>query len=150
MVTFKAITEDNFSAVIEMKRPADEKFVASNAYSLAQAWLYRDAGDVYPFAVCDGEKPVGFMMLDEDLEERCLILWRIMFPVEYQNRGYGSQAIRLLIQMAEASGKYDFMLLDCVPGNEIAIHVYEKLGFRPTGQIVHGEIEYRLELKTAV
>lgn len=144
MVTFKAITEDNFDAVMAMKRPAGEKFVASNAYSLAQAWLYRDAGDVYPFAVYDGEKPVGFMMLDEDLEERCLILWRIMFPVEYQNKGYGSQAIRQLIQMAEASGKYDSMLLSCVPANEIGKHVYEKLGFRPTGTVSHGEIEYML------
>ncbi len=150
MVTFKAITEDNFNAVMAMKRPEGEGFVASNAYSLAQAWLYREAGDVYPFAIHNGEEPVGFMMLDEDLEERCLILWRIMFPVEYQNRGYGSQAVRLLVQMAEASGKYDFMLLNCAPGNEIARHVYEKLGFRPTGRILHGEIEYRLELKAAV
>ena len=148
-IQFRAITEENFPAIMAMKRPADEKFVASNAYSLAQAWLYRDAGDVYPFAVHDGEEPVGFMMLDEDLEERCLILWRIMFPVEHQNKGYGTQAVRLLIRMAEASGKYDFMLLNCAPGNEIAKHVYEKLGFRPTGVISHGEIEYRLELKPA-
>ena len=132
-----------------MKRPEGEGFVASNAYSLAQAWLYRDAGDVYPAAIYSGETPVGFLMLDEDLEERCLILWRIMFPTEHQNQGYGSQAIRLLLQLAGESGKYDFMLLNCAPANEIGKHVYEKLGFRPTGRVLHGEIEYRLDLAVA-
>ncbi|MDE7260574.1 MAG: GNAT family N-acetyltransferase [Oscillospiraceae bacterium] len=146
MIQFKSITEDNFAAIINMKRPEDEKFVASNAYSLAQAWLYRDAGDVYPFAVYAGEVPVGFAMLDEDLEARCLVLWRIMFPAEHQNKGYGTQAIRLLIQLAKESGKYDSMILSCVPTNEIGKHVYEKLGFRPTGVVSHGEIEYMLRL----
>lgn len=141
MIHFQEINEDNFAAVMQMERPAGERFVASNAYSLAQAWLYRDANDVYPFAVYDDDTPVGFMMLDEDLEERCLVIWRIMFPPEHQNKGYGTQAIEEIIRLAKASGKYDFMILDYVPENQIAGHVYEKLGFQPTGEIVNGEIE---------
>ena len=31
MINFRAITEDNFDAIIRMKRPDDEHFVASNA-----------------------------------------------------------------------------------------------------------------------
>ena len=144
MIHFEAITEENFDAVIQMKRPPEEHFVASNAYSLAQAWLYRDAGDVYPFAICNGGAPVGFMLLDEDLEERCLIIWRIMFPPEHQNQGYGTQAIQEIIRMAKESGKYDFLLLNCAPENHIAAHVYEKLGFEPTGVVSHGETELKL------
>ena len=86
MINFRAITEENFDAIIRMKRPDNEGFVASNAYSLAQAWLYRDNNDVYPFAIYNDEEPVGFMMLDEDLEERYLVIWRVMFPEEYQNK----------------------------------------------------------------
>lgn len=144
MIHFEAITEENFEAIIQMKRPPEEHFVASNAYSLAQAWLYRDAGDVYPFAICSGRVPVGFMILDEDLEERCLIIWRIMIPPEHQNQGYGTQAIQEISRMARASGKYDFLLLNCAPENYIAAHVYEKLGFEPTGVISNGEIELKL------
>lgn len=147
MISFRKITEDNFAAIIQMKRPDGEKFVASNAYSLAQAWLYRDAGDVYPFAIYNEETPVGFMMLDEDTEERCLVIWRIMFPEEHQRKGYGTRAIQQIIQLAKDSGKYDFIILDYVPGNEIAKHVYEKLGFLPTGEVVNnGEIEMKLAL----
>ena len=43
------------------------------------------------------------MMLDEDLEERCLVIWRIMFPVEHQNRGYGTQAVREIVRLAGES-----------------------------------------------
>lgn len=146
MIYFREINEENFADIVKMKRPEGEGFVASNEYSLAQAWLYRDANDVYPFAIYNDETPVGFMMLDEDAEERCLILWRIMFPVENQKKGYGTQAIEKIVQLARDSGKYDFMIIDYVPGNNIAKHVYEKLGFKPTGEIHHGEIELRLDL----
>ncbi|MBQ7139645.1 MAG: GNAT family N-acetyltransferase [Clostridia bacterium] len=146
MINFRAITEDNFDVIVHMKRPDDEHFVASNAYSLAQAWLYRDAGDVYPFAIYNDDAPVGFMMLDEDLDEKCLIIWRIMFPVENQFKGYGTSAIREIIRLAKESGKYDFMLLGCDPENHAAEHVYRKLGFTPTGVIEHGENEFRLDL----
>lgn len=150
MINFRAITEDNFDAIIRMKRPDDEHFVASNAYSLAQAWLYRDAGDVFPFAIYDDDEPVGFMMLDEDAEdanaERCLIIWRIMFPAENQNKGYGTAAIREIIRLAKECGKYDFLLIDYAPDNKVAEHVYTKLGFRPTGVFEHGEYELRLDL----
>ncbi len=147
MIRFRKITEENFAEIMQMKRPDDEKFVASNAYSLAQAWLYKDAGDVYPFAIYNDEQPVGFMMLDEDLEERCLVLWRIMFPPQYEKKGYGTEAVRLLIRMAQESGKYDFMILDYVPGNEVAKHVYEKMGFKPTGETNNGEIEMKLDFR---
>ena len=146
MIRFKKITEENFAAVMQMKRPEGEGYVASNAYSLAQAWLYRDAGDVYPFAVYQGETPVGFMMLDEDAEGRCLVLWRIMFPPEHQNKGYGRKAIQLLIQLAKGCGKYDFIVLSCRPDNTIAVHLYESFGFRPTGEAENGEITLRLDL----
>lgn len=36
MIHFKNITEDNFDAVINMKRPEGENYLASNEYSLAQ------------------------------------------------------------------------------------------------------------------
>lgn len=147
MINFRAITEDNFDAIIRMKRPDGEHFVASNAYSLAQAWLYRDAGDVFPFAIYDGDTPVGFMMLDADEDdERVLIIWRIMFPVENQNKGYGTAAIREIIRLAKESGKYDFLLIDYAPDNKIAGHVYTKLGFRHTGKFEYGEYELRLDL----
>ncbi|MGM9537000.1 MAG: GNAT family N-acetyltransferase [Candidatus Onthomonas sp.] len=146
MITFRAITEDNFDAIIAMKRPEGERFVAPNSVSLAQAWLYRDNGDVFPCAIYEEEAPVGFLLLEEDAEERKLMLWRIMFPPEHTNKGYGTDAVRLLIRLAKESGRYDGLYLDCAPANTAARHVYEKLGFRPTGDINHGDVEMCLKL----
>ena len=48
--------------------------MASNAVSLAQAWLYRDNGDVFPFAIYDDDTLVGFMLVEEDMDEKRLDL----------------------------------------------------------------------------
>lgn len=145
MINFRKITEENFRTIMNMKRPDGEHFVASNAYSLAQAWLYRDNNDVYPFAIYNNEEAVGFMMLDEDLEERCLVIWRIMFPEENTGKGYGTEALKLIIRMAKECGKYDFLILDCALDNDRAKHVYEKIGFKDTGEVEHGERIFRLD-----
>lgn len=63
-ISIREITEDNFEAVVSMKRPDGEKFVAPNSYSLAQAWLYRENNDVFPYAIYCGENSVGFLLLE--------------------------------------------------------------------------------------
>ena len=120
--------------------------MASNAYSLAQAWLYREAGDVFPCAIYHEEEPVGFLLLEEDMDERELVIWRIMFPEEHANKGYGGETIRKVILMARAAQKYHHIELTCHPDNKRARHLYEKLGFRPTGKILNGDEELIFEL----
>lgn len=146
MVQFRKITEENFDAVIKMKRPEGENFVASNAVSLAQAWLYRDDGDVFPFAIYDDDTIVGFMLLEEDLEQARLDLWRIMLSPEQEGKGYGTAAVKLMIQYAKDSGRYRSIYLLCAPENHIARHIYDKLGFQPTGEICYGDVQMKLDL----
>ena len=147
MINLRKIDENNFIDIIHMKRPTDEKFVASNAYSLAQAWLYKDNNDVFPYAIYNDDTIVGFVMLDEDLDDRCLLIWRIMFPEENTNKGYGTETIKLILKNAKESGKYDYVQLDYVINNERAKHVYEKLGFVPTGEMDENEVILRYNLK---
>lgn len=89
------------------------------------------------------QNQVGLINFRKITEERNLVIWRIMFPVEHQNKGFGSQAIGKIVQMAKESGKYDYIIIDYVPENKIAGHVYEKIGFKPTGEISNGEIVMR-------
>ena len=146
MISLRAITEDNFDAILAMKRPDGECFVASNAVSLAQCWLYRENEDVFPCAIYWEEEPVGFLLLEEDMDDRELIVWRMMFPEEYANKGYGGETLRRVIQLARESGKYHRLELTCHPENLRARHLYEKLGFCPTGKILNGEDELMLKL----
>jgi len=146
MINFRKITEENFDAIIEMKRPDGENFVASNAVSLAQAWLYRNDGDVFPFAIYNDDTLVGFMLLEEDMEDERLDLWRIMLPPENEGKGYGTAAVKLMIQYAKESGRYKSIGLLCNHKNYNARHIYDKLGFQPTGDICYGDVEMRLDL----
>ena len=148
MISLREINEDNFDDIIRMKRPPEEKYVASNSYSLAQAWLYRENGDVFPYAVYRDEEPVGFLLLEEDTEERWLCIWRLMFPEEQTCKGYGQKTVGLVLEQARAHPeKYDRVICECAPGNRRVLHVCEKMGFVPTGEISHGavELEYRLK-----
>ena len=144
MVTLRAITEDNFDAIIAMKRPEGEGFVAPNSVSLAQCWLYRDNGDVFPCAIYAEETPVGFLLMEED--ERTLMICRIMLPEEHTGHGYGRAAVEEVIRRAKDGGRYDRLQLDCAPENHRARRLYERLGFRPTGAINHGSMEMALPL----
>ena len=146
MVNFRTITEDNFDAVINMKRPEGEGFVAFNAVSLAQAWLYRDNGDVFPFAIYDDDTLVGFMLVEEDMDEKRLDLRRFMLSPQQEGRGLGTAAVELLIRYARDSRRYSCLQLLCAPENAAARHIYDKLGFRPTGEICFGDVEMGLKL----
>lgn len=150
MVQFKKITDENYMELIQMKEKkefcysTDFNFVTD---SLALAWLNRDKGNTFPFAIYQKETLIGFMMLAHKPDEGDLHLWRFMLDVEYRGRGYGIQSVELLIQLAKASGKYARLSLDCSPKNETAVHIYRKLGFQPTGASDCGVDEYWLDLK---
>lgn len=145
MVQFRKITEENFSAILDMKQKEGQRFVPSNARSLAQAWLYYENHDVYSFAICADETPVGFMQLYEE-DDGGIYLWRVMIDQAHQGKGYGRAAVELLLRLVGASGKYAYLGLGCKPENAPALHIYESLGFRFTGEVEHGEKQYRLDL----
>lgn len=62
MIDLKPVDETSFYQVLNLTvAEADKNFVASNARSLAECWLYRDNGDVFPYAVWAGDQVVGFV-----------------------------------------------------------------------------------------
>ena len=141
MIHFCAINEERFDNIVKMKKSDNDRFVAPNSVSLAQAWLYREDDDVFPFAICDDDLVVGFMMLEEDRDEQKLWLWRIVIDQEQEGNGYATAATKLLIQLARESGKYSGLYLDCAVESTIARHIYDRLGFVSTGEINHGDVE---------
>ena len=70
-----------------------------------------------------------------------------MFPPENEGKGYGTEAVRLVIRYAKNSGRYQQMDLLCNEKNHNARHIYDKLGFLPTGEICYGDVEMRLDLQ---
>lgn len=136
MIQFKTIDEDNFYDVIGMELP-DDDFVAENVFSLAEAWLSK--GDMMPYAIYNDDELVGFIMLEKNYKEGGLGILRMMIATEHQNKGYGKESIKLVLEDPEHRESYDFVYLYVVPENEHATYIYKKSGFYDTGEIEEGE-----------
>lgn len=128
-VHLEEINEGNFDQVLALRvHPNQEKFIAPNAKSLAQCYLYRNDG-VYPFAVCCEQKVVGFALMDVDDDDDDVFIWKLMIDRDYQNRGYGKEAVTLLIEWTSANTKYDELHLLCDHDNAVGRKLYESCGF---------------------
>ena len=147
MVEFVEINEDNYEAVLKLEVSEDQKkYVAPNVKSIADAYLYRKAGDVFPYAVQEGETVVGFILLDEDEEEKEYMIWRMMVDKDYQGKGYGKAIVEKVMKEFEADSRFDVLIADYVKGNDVMGRLLESLGFE-YGEFDEENNEYVMKLE---
>ena len=135
-ITFREITSDNYSQVLNLKiTPEQEaaKFVSPVVRSLADAWFYREEGIAYPKAVYADEDLVGFIMYELDTEEQQVFIWRFLIDQRYQGKGYGRQTIEVVMEMAKEQAQITKVVADYVDGNEPMKKILLDLGFEETG-----------------
>lgn len=145
MISLRKVDKENFRKVVGMKLVnGGQEFVASNVYSLAQAWVFYDTAR--PFAIYKDEEVIGFIMLGWDEKEKEADIWRFMIAEEHQGKGYGTEAMKVAIEMIKNEDKFHCITLSYVPGNDVGQHVYEKLGFKATGELDCDEIIMKLDL----
>jgi diamine N-acetyltransferase len=122
-----------------------ENYVANNATSIAQAHFEPKA---WFRAVYADETPVGFVMLFIDVEKAEYYVWRFMIDVRYQGKGYGKQALQLLINhIRDTYPLAARITLSYVPGNVEAQKLYASAGFVETGKEEDGEREMELIIR---
>ena len=92
-LSFRAITKDNFNACLRLKVRDDQKYVASNVYSIAQS---KTEPKYIPMAIYNDETMVGFVMYELDYKEKELYLCRFMIDEQHQHMGYGKGALDIL------------------------------------------------------
>lgn len=146
MVTLVEIDRYNYLPVMDLAvAPEQKPFVATNQYSLAQAYVQPEC---VPLALYAENKPVGFAMYCLDTDDRQYWIFRLMIDQRYQGRGYGRAAMLLLIDRirSEMDETHDRIYISFEPENRIAKSLYESLGFVPDGRMAYGEIVYRLEV----
>ena len=96
-------------------------------------------------AICNDGKPVGFMMTSEVPEQGVYFLWKMMIDQRYQGRGYGAEAMSLLIERIIENGNPKLLLLSHLKDNSSAAGFYASLGFSYTGNgLGDGDLEVSL------
>jgi diamine N-acetyltransferase len=146
IISLREITADTVSEICKLTNTLPDyqrQFVASNAYSIAQAHFEPKAWFRGIFA---GDEPVGFIMLHDDDEKQEYFLWRLMIAGPHQGRGYGKRAIELLLDYVRTRPGASALLTSYVPDERGPGGFYQGLGFEPTGETLDGETVVKLEL----
>lgn len=131
-VTLESVTIDNFEVLMDMELPPEQaRFLASNAYSIAQAHYY---ADWRPRAIyCDGN-PAGFALYDVTGNDQPghYAIYRLMVDYPRQNRGIGRRAMELLLAEIRSFEDTRRITICYKPDNAAAREFYSSLGFLET------------------
>ena len=147
VVSLREITPENIRAVLGLEVAPEQKSVypRSNGYSIAEGHYPTDDDPVWMRVIYANETPVGFLMTSEARDRGEYFLWRLMVDAEHQGRGYGSGAVKLLVERIKASGNARMLLTSHLKGDGNAGGFYEKLGFVYTGEVIDG-IDYVMKI----
>lgn len=143
MITLQNITRDNFHGVLRLAVLDEQKdFVASNIYSLAQA---KAQPECVPLAIYCNNDLVGFMMYCMDMEDQEYWIYRLMVDKQHQQKGYGSAAMNKVLEILRQDTEHNKLYISVEPENEVAIKLYEKMGFVADGRVLDGEVVYCMQ-----
>ena len=143
-VTLREVTAETVRAVCALEVASTQRgYVAPNAVSIAQAHFEPKA---WFRAVYAGEEPVGFVMLHEDTEKPEYFLWRFMVAAQHQGKGYGRQALDLVVEHVRSLPGARVLGSSFVPGEHGPQAFYLRYGFVETGEVDEGERVIRLDL----
>ena len=137
------ITKDNFIECIRLRVRDDQRYVASNVFSIAQSKV---EPKWKPLAVYDRQTMVGFVMFELDYQNKKLYLCRFMIDERHQRKGYGKATLDILREMAMQDPQIMEIELSTRPDNEYGIKFYENFGFKDTGILDEGEKVFVLKL----
>ncbi len=147
-VSLREITAETVRKITSLVvAPSQERFVASNAISLAEALLSPEA---WYRAIYLDDAPVGFVMLyDETFQsppptEPQIAIWRFMVDARFQGQGIGREALEQIVAHAQSIRVFSSLLVSYVPGSGSPESFYKNFGFLPTGEIDDGEIVLEL------
>ena len=149
-VTLREITDANRDAVTALRvGPGQDRFVGGVEESIREAAETPEGAPWYR-AIYAGDEPVGFVMLSWNVTPQPGIigpwfLWRLLIDERFQGRGFGREALRLVVELIRAEGA-TALLTSYQPGDGEPWPFYEKFGFVPTGEIDGTEVVLRLDL----
>ncbi|MCL2408142.1 MAG: GNAT family N-acetyltransferase [Oscillospiraceae bacterium] len=163
-----SILDDNMKECIALDiLPEQKGFVASNAYSLAEAYCenraYAEAGvcDIAePYAVYQDGKMVGFAMYgyfspdyEEDDEVYCTeehhyYFWRLLIDKNHQGKGIGRETVKQIMEEIKSKphGEASYCYTSYKPANIASKTTFASYGFEEDGRVIGGEVVARYNL----
>ena len=136
MLRLISVTEDNWMDVASLSVKEEQKgYVAPAIGILARGYVYRGC-NVKIYAFENDGTIVGTALVREFTDEPLgYDLQQFMIDEQYQRKGYGSQALQLILDELRKEGHYDHVELCVKKADAEAIRLYEKHGFADSGYV---------------
>ena len=128
MIKLNEVTEENWFEVANLSVKDNQKnYVAPVIGILARGYVYRDC-NVRIYVIQNDETVIGVSLVREFTDEPLgYDLQQFMIDQRYQGKGYGTEALRLILDELRQEGHYDHVEV-CVKKVDIAaIHLYKKM-----------------------
>lgn len=102
---------------------------------LARGYAYRSCG-ARVYGISNGKQMIGAALVKGlDEEPACYDLQQFMIDQRFQNKGYGSEALRQILSVLCKEGRYNQVEVCVHRNNTAALHLYQNAGFQDTGYI---------------
>ncbi len=148
MIKLERVNGKNVWDILKLSVAEEQKnFVAGNDISIIEAYTaITGNGYAFPFGIYEEDTPVGFLMIGFDTDDYWddapsvakgnYNLWRLMIDKNHQNKGYGTEAVRLALEFIRTfpCGRAEYCWLSYEPENEAAGRLYRSFGFTETGE----------------
>ncbi|MBO4368358.1 MAG: GNAT family N-acetyltransferase [Clostridia bacterium] len=136
MIKLVGVDEHNWLKVRDLAVAEEQKgFLDSALGILARGYVYR-ACRARVIGIADGETIIGAALVrDLDEEPACYDLQQFMIDRNFQGKGIGTQALRLILEELGTERKYDCVEVCVKREDAAALRLYEKSGFVDTGYV---------------
>ena len=128
----KMVDIDHETGALGLEVNEDQKnFVASELVILARAYIFRKFRS-RAFYLFDGEAAVGIALYYDCPERNAYDFCQLFIDKNHQKKGYGKEAIALILDELKKDGKYDKVVMCYVEGNDVSRKLFESFGFIET------------------
>lgn len=113
-------------------RPDQEEYLSSKEN--IKIIIKENPDTVKAFDIYDNHHLIGFVLVHE-YEPNEYFLWEYAIDIKYQNMHKGTMALKEFITLMKETYGAKVLTTTYIYGNDVAKHVYEKVGFIETSVI---------------
>lgn len=138
-ITVRAVDQENWYECTQLRISEENgrRFIVPIVYSIAESKVETH---LRPLAVLLDEQVIGFSMYCKDLDDGRYWIYVFMIDAELQGKGYGKAGLQRVMEYMRDTEDLDEIIIGHQPDNERAGYLYESVGFKQTGEIIHGEV----------
>ena len=136
MIKLIDVTEENWLDIARLTVSEEQQaFLDKPLGIIARGYVYRNC-NARVIGIANDSQIIGVALVrDLDDEPACYDLQQFMIDKRFQNKGFGTEALKQIIELLEKERKYNCVEVCVNKADTPALRVYEKAGFADTGYI---------------